>query len=579
MSYRGDDLDLRTPQAGPTDLAIPLGHETYASAQRPRSTNTMRSGPIWVDQRALDCCNHAFDVASAHRAPEVRLEHLVYALTRVSDAADAFETRGLNPAALRREAATLIATEIPAERGNGKTIPRRSDAFEDVLRLAAAHAYRRQAPVSVEDVVRALPDSGAEFTSLQRLLAPMSRIHRTESPFDDDDIIRERVRAAAATPLASESRRERDIEPKLTERDRHSARIDVLEQSIRNLTEELANERKILSGVLQDLQRELMAQRDDTNRLGGSSNQDKIQAVFGDRLQSLEQAFLSARNAPYSGDLGDRLGVLERTLTAEIVQTRAAIEGLAARPGPDLTPLAQRIEVIEDAVLARDTDQRLSALEAAVDAERERAKAADEALLDAIARQDTVDVEGLIERIEASRSATAEELTEARRRIEALEASLAEHAAQAETADNQTANDLSAVRDTLSLEFVNTQESVAKLAETFHNELSELHVALAKVNGNQHTIATAIDSQAQDAANAFGILATRIESLEKATAKPVEMLETLSGTVDKMHRVTVERYYRRNRFWYWLFGTDDWLAASWPSQSARIAEELRSIRR
>ena len=140
-------------------------------------------------------------------------------------------------------------------------------------------------------------------------------------------------------------------------------------------------------------------------------------------------------------------------------------------------------------------------------------------------------------------------------------------------------SDLSSVRDTLSLEFVNTQESVAKLSETFQNELSELHVGLAKVNGNQHTIATAIDAQAQDSANAFGILATRIESLEKATAKPVEMLEALSGTVDKMHRVTVERYYRRNRFWYWLFGTDDWLAASWPSQSARIAEELRSIRR
>jgi hypothetical protein len=56
------------------------------------------------------------------------------------------------------------------------------------------------------------------------------------------------------------------------------------------------------------------------------------------------------------------------------------------------------------------------------------------------------------------------------------------------------------------------------------------------------------------------------------------MLTALSGTVDKMHKVTVERYYRRNRFWYWLFGTDDWLAASWPSQSARIAEELRNIK-
>jgi hypothetical protein len=74
-------------------------------------------------------------------------------------------------------------------------------------------------------------------------------------------------------------------------------------------------------------------------------------------------------------------------------------------------------------------------------------------------------------------------------------------------------------------------------------------------------------------------LAARIENLEQAAVRPIEMLETLSATVDKMHKVTVEKYYRRNRFWYWLFGTDDWLAASWPSQSARIAEELRAIKR
>lgn len=575
MSYRGDDLDLRTPQASPTDLAVPLGGDPFASVPRSRGT---RSGPIWVDQTALDCCNQAFDVASAHRAPEVRLEHLIYALTRVSDAADAFEARGIHAASLRREAATVIATEIPVERGNGKSLPRRTDALEEVLRLAAAGAYRRQAPVGVADIIRVLFDSGSEFTSLQRLVPGYPRIQHAESPFEDN-ILRERVRAAASP--APQREREHDVEFATTppaDTRKQQSRIDDLEQSIRDLTTELANERKIISGVLQDLQRELMAQREDTIRSGGIS-QEKIQTVFGDRLQSLEQAFLSSRNTPLNGDLGDRLSTIERTLTAEIVETRSAIEALAARPGPDLSPLAQRIEVIEDAVLARDTDQRLAALEAAVDAERERAKAADDALLDAIARQPVVDVDGLIERIEASRSATNEELAEARRRIEALETALAEHANRSETADSQTAEDLSSVRDTLSLEFVNTQESVAKLSETFQNELSELHVGLAKVNGNQHTIASAIDTQAQDSANAFGILATRIEGLEKATAKPVEMLEALSGTVDKMHRLTVERYYRRNRFWYWLFGTDDWLAASWPSQSARIAEELRAIRR
>lgn len=566
MSYRGDDLDLRTPQTSRMDLAVP---PTFASAARARSGAATGVGPIWVDQAALDCCNHAFDVAAAHRAQEVRLEHLIYALTRIDEAAEAIEARGIDPETLRREAATEIASDLPAHHGNGKMLPRRSDALEEVLRLAATGAYRRQAPAGVADIVRVLFDSGVEFAGLRRTAIGFSHIQNAESAYDED-VLREHVRRAAAAPQDHERSFELGTAVHSREPRHPPSRLDILEQSIRTLTAELANERKIISGVLQDLQQELMAQRDDTNRLSGIT-QDKIQAVFGDRLHSLEQAFLSSRNAP-EGEIHDRLTVIERTLTAEIVQTRTAIEALAARPGPDLAPLAQRIEVIEDAVLARDTDQRLAALESAIDAERERAKAADEALLDAIARIPTVDVDSL-------RSAMGEELAEARQRIEALETALAEHANRSETAASQTAEDLTAMRDTLSLEFVNTQESVAKLAESVQSELSELHVDLGKVNGNQHTIASAIDTQTQDSANAFSVLTTRIESLEKASAKPVEMLEALSGTIDKMHRVTVERYYRRNRFWYWLFGTDDWLAASWPSQSARIAEELRSIRR
>ena len=591
MSYRGDDLDLRTPQAAPSDLAIPHGGphggEVFSPSSRPRIASGARSGPIWVDQTALDCCNHAFEVASAHRALEVRLEHLIYALTRVPEAADAFEARGIRAVALRREAASVIATEIPADPGSGKTLPSRTDALEEVLRLASGIAYRRQAPVSVIDIIRALFDSDAEFTSLKRLLGRLHQAQPVQAGFED-----EIVRMRPAPPVQASPQPQRAPEPQSNgkaETRAQNSRIDALEQSIRDLTNELADERKTISGVLQDLQRELMAQREDTTARHGGLTQEKIQSVFGDRLQSLEQAFLSSRT-PANGELQDRLqdrlSTIERTLTAEIVQTRTAIEALVTRPGPDLAPLAQRIAVIEDAVLSRDTSHRLKALEVAIEEERERAKAADEALFDALARQPGVDLEALIERVEASRSATAEELAQARDRISALESALGEHAARSESADGQTAEDLgsvsdslSAVRDTLALEFVNTQESVGKLTETFSNELSELHIGLAKVNGNQHTIATALDAQAQDAANAFGILATRIDSLEKATAKPVEMLDALSGTVERMHRVTVERYYRRNRFWYWLFGTDDWLAASWPSQSARIAEELRSIRR
>jgi hypothetical protein len=45
-----------------------------------------------------------------------------------------------------------------------------------------------------------------------------------------------------------------------------------------------------------------------------------------------------------------------------------------------------------------------------------------------------------------------------------------------------------------------------------------------------------------------------------------------------MHQVTTARYMKRNRIKYWLFGTDDWITASWPSQAGKIAEAMSQVK-
>lgn len=566
MSYRGDDLDLRTPQATPGDFAISQPAEPFVTSSRPRaSASAARTAPIWVDDTLLDCCNHAYDVASAHRAADVRLEHLVYALTRTDEAAGALEMHGVRVASLRREAATVIATEIPAAHGNGKTNPRRAESVEEVLRLAAAHAYRRQAPAGVADVVYALLDSGAEFTTLLRLLPATAR--PVETALDIEPPFRERPRngPSAAQP-------QRSLAADFTVTTQHS-RIDAIEHALRTLTMELASERKILSGVLQDLQRELMVQREESTRLGGIA-QDKIQAVFGDRLQSLEQSFHSGRttNADFGG-LQDRLGLLERALQGEISVTRAAVESLAERPAVDLAPLLLRLETIETAA---NTD-------------RERTRAAEKTLSDglqslsAAIESQPAEISALVShpliehlnavavRRDTQHAAVVDGHAETQRRLAALEEAFSAHVTRSEAATAE----LRALLERLG---ERSQEGFATLTESMTQDLSEVHDGLSRVHSDHRALATTLDAEAQDAANAFAALAARIENLEKAAVRPVEMLEALSTTVDKMHKVTVEKYYRRNRFWYWLFGTDDWLAASWPSQSARIAEELRAVK-
>ena len=547
MEYRGDDLDLRTPQPAPGDIASPQSAEPLVTTSRIRAASTTRSAPIWVDETLLDCCNHAYDVASAHRAVEVRLEHLIYALTRIDAAVEELEAHGVRVASLRREAATVVATEIPAAHGSGRTNPRRAEAVESVLRTAAAHAYRRQSPAGVTDVIFALLDSGLEFSTLLRMLPASPR--PVEATLETTDP-RERTRGAPA-PTQSNGGFAADFT--ITSQ---QSRIDAIEQSLRALTIELANERKFLSGVLQDLQRELMAQREDTSRLGGIT-QEKIQSVFGDRLHSLEQAFLSGRGG--NGDsavLQDRLGLLERALQGEISVTRAAVEALAEKPDPDLSPLLLRLETLEAA------GQTLSATVDHLPTETA-----------ALITQPVIEhLNALTVSRDAQHATTSDGLAETNRRLAALEEALNSHAASA-------AQERAELRNLLERLTERSQDNFASLTESLTQDLSEVHDGISRVHSDNHSLATTIETEAQGAGNAFATLTARIDALEKAAVRPIEMLETLSATVDRMHKVTVEKYYRRNRFWYWLFGSDDWLAASWPSQSARIEEELRAIKR
>ena len=569
MGYRGEDLDLRTPQATPGGVSISQPAEPFVQPSRPRPS-APRAAPIWVDDIVLDCCNHAYDVASAHRAPEVRLEHLIYALTRLDEAIEALEQRGVRVASLRREAATVVATEIPVAGGNSKTAPRRAEAMEELLRLAAAHAYRRQAPAGVADLIHVLLDGGIELPTLLRSLPTTMR---PLEPALDVEPFRERVRNGPTRMQPMRSL------PAHYGSSTQTSRIDAIEQSLRTLTMELANERKILSGVLQDLQRELMAQREDTSRLGGIT-QDKFQSLFGDRLNSLEQVFLSNNSGPDTNAIEDRLGLLERALQGEISVTRAAVEALGERPEVDLAPLLTRLETME-AAAGLDRERRVATTQALSDEIKSLAAAVERqpAELPAIVTTPIIDhLNTQASTRDHQNAAAIDAQSETNRRLAALEEAFNAFASRAENAASAAAQERAELRELLQSLTARHQEGVTSLSDSLTEDFGEVHDGLNRIHSDHTALATTLDREADGAANAFAALTARIESLEMAAVKPVAMLETLSATVDKMHKITVEKYYRRNRFWYWLFGTDDWLAASWPSQSARIAEELRAIK-
>src|SRR5262245_19167835 len=168
MAYRGDDLDLRTPQGWSSSSRDAGGGEQPNWWTRSTIYKGGRSDPLWVDDNVMACCNHAYDLALAHRAPEVRLDHLINALTLNDAAAQVLEARGLSVASLRRDSGGSIANDIPAA-ASGQTSPRRSEALDETLRLAADRAYPRRTPVTVDDLLHVLFDMRRDLPGAQLL--------------------------------------------------------------------------------------------------------------------------------------------------------------------------------------------------------------------------------------------------------------------------------------------------------------------------------------------------------------------------------------------------------------------------
>lgn len=627
MGYRGEDLDLRTPQtwtASSADLASGLPGE----AGRGRA-GLVRSGPIWVDETVLACCNHAFDVALLNRSSEVRLEHLLHALTRIEVAAEALEARGIRAATLRRETATVISSDIPVGLANGKGAPRRSELVEDVLRVAASNAARRNAPASIDDVIQVLMDSDPNVPGVSLLSRHSARFSLPQEPLvnrppyqpeprsvDFQDQSRMRLTSNPGYYYGDYARPQRpDIQATPIDNIQNS-RIESLEHMVRALSADLANERKIFSGVLQDVQRDVGMQRDDASRLTGGIL-DRLQAFdasldrriaemggswsgLSARLQGLENALSSAKTGVAQIDMqpmNERIGALERAVQASLLEGQRSATALGdkvkaleiaiqARPAVssdgsiDISAITSRLDMIEEGILAREVATReindqLVRLRHSFTEDRDQFSTSQTELASAIAL-----ISGKID--SESGEAVSSILDPLNSRLQGL-AGVVE-GRHAETAEilSSVASSVEALAQRLTATERAAAEQAVRFSEwqkTYSQELNEVHEAIMKLNSNQHTLAGSIDTWRQEGTSMVAALGTQIsETVEREVAKPMGLIEPLQATVSRIDHMITEREHKRGRLWYWLFGTRDWIAASWPSQAQRSTEEWKSLK-
>jgi predicted nucleic acid-binding Zn-ribbon protein len=560
MAYRGEDLDLRTPQTwggAPADLAASGDLSVAPNGQR----SGYRPGPMLVDETVLACCNHAYDIAVAHRAAEVRIEHLLNAMTRIDGAIAVLESRGIRVPLLRRDTAAIVAGEIPAASGSGAMSPRRSDELAELLRLASSIAIRRNAAADIDDLLQVLLDHRSELPASDIVLrystrAPLREISEPLPPLTRSGG-EPRYAASSGVRYVSDARAYRgDLSGSPTDALQNS-RIEALEQMVRALSQDFSNERHIIAGLVRDLSRDTQAHQGD---------QDHKQSVLLDRIGALETVMLESRGP-----------TADQSLVSKLEDVEAALELRLQEMSQSWSVLSQRLQDLETAVRERPPQQAGGAtadeLRSLVDLKpiSNKLDVIEEALLGEPHRNGS-DLGERFEKLHGDVQQALASTTDGGRietliagfdRINGLVGRLDEQHRWVTQATADIGDRLGAVELALTGEI----ETAAAKYQAYAHDLSELHDALMKLNQNQHTLAGSMDQWRTDAATDTANILNRIGELDRDTAVPAETLKAVNEHMDTMNRFIVDRYRRRQGFWYWLFGTDDWLAASWPSRS------------
>jgi len=560
MAYRGEDLDLRTPQTWggtPADLAASGDLSVAPNGQR----SGYRPGPMLVDETVLACCNHAYDIAVAHRAAEVRIEHLLNAMTRIDGAIAVLESRGIRVPLLRRDTAAIVAGEIPAVSGSGAMSPRRSDELAELLRLASSIAIRRNAAADVDDLLQVLLDHRSELPASDMVLryaarAPLREIGEPLPPLTRAGA-EPRYTASSSMRYVPDTRGYRGDFSGSPADALQNSRIEALEQMLRALSQDFSNERHIIAGLVRDLSRDTQAHQGD---------QDHKQSVLLDRIGALETVMLESRGP-----------TADQSLVSKLEDVEAALELRLQEMSQSWSVLSQRLQDLETAVRERPTQQAGGAtadeLRSLVDLKpiSNRLDIIEEALLGEPHRNggelgERFDkLHGDVQRALSSTTdgGRIETLVAGFERINGLVDRLDEQHRWVTQATADIGDRLGGVERALTGEI----ETAAAKYQAYAHDLSELHDALMKLNQNQHTLAGSMDQWRTDAATDTANILNRIGEFDRDTAVPAETLKAVNEHMDTMNRFIVERYRRRQGFWYWLFGTDDWMAASWPSRS------------
>ena len=568
MGYRGGDLELRTPQGLPATSRPARTDSGVLNGWQTRTVPEERATPIWVDDTVMECCNQAFELASAHRAGEVRLDHLLHALTVVDASVKVLEQQGIRAPALRRDTGARIAADTPLPAG--ANAPRRSHELQETLERASERAYARRRPVSVSDLISILLQAPRDWPGIDLVLEHTSDWSLREAPEP-----RERVRVAAVSQQTMATRSEAVMPDFLADGgwSNQQARPDTTVPAPGVMPAEVAQ-------ILSQLSERLHSVEQMASRLQAVDQiATRLQSVdhLANRMQVIDQVAVKFQSIE---KLDSRIDELQKAFSG-IAERLSGMEshlqdGSSAQAGT-LTAIVDRIGAVEGVIGKVNSGDALAAFDAR---------------LAGIEKQ-TSETTLLLQVADEQLSALASRITSPNANDDGLRNEIS---AISGTIDRQRTDILSAVsqsvRDgitTLDLKLDTQGEIGARLLQTetavtrldgrvaesgqsLIRELNQFHENLVKINVNQQTIAAGMDQWRSDTTADLTVLNDRLEDVERASTQVAQAQEAMQSSVQALHAWTTRWQTRRARWRQQLLGGIETRLANWRQRDVEPVE-------
>ncbi|MEZ5923016.1 MAG: hypothetical protein R3D57_01380 [Hyphomicrobiaceae bacterium] len=491
-AHRG--FDLSSAALDVTDVEAPVYPISAGVAKR--TTMAFRPAYLNEDEVVLACCHHAHEVARAHGAKEVMLEHLVHALARVLPAASVLEDRGIHVEALRRESAAVLASEIPVDNTVQIGQLKASRDFNTVMYLAAAGAsHREEKATGVRDVLDALLkyDPRARAVRLIRKHGsgdldeapdPMNEMRSAMERYTSE--MRE-VRLLAADIKTGQASQGIAVQNAI------DLRLSQLERAVSALVGDtsFSNDRLTVADRVRSIADMVTAQRTDIAAVQRLLNEGLPAQTAGTQITTALDDRIAALKTLDFG-LVDRFKAFEKLLETQFTTMASKIN-----------QVSERLTLVEDLMTGDPLDS--SSVHSVLD---EHVKVV----------QKNMDAQRLdMQRVEAL---VADRMKSVERLLETQTRTLVERVGGIQLAAGGGYDPETIERIRMFEELLAGQgDSVSSIHQTLDSELEQIRKALVALGHAQQTLSTAIDEWRLNNSGDLSVISNRLATIEKASAQ------------------------------------------------------------